>query len=272
LSPALDGDTGVLSAVGRPAPHLSLVRTPPPAVAAEPVSAPVQVQAPEDARPARRVRVLRRPPRRRAPLLLAALALGGVLAWLPGGPGPSTSPEARDHGYDVASDAGLSGSLDDVDARQGITAAEARRRLDDLAASRAARTPLTVVPTQGHLSTCFCMRWGQFHEGIDLAAPLGTPIVAATDGVVLRAGPASGFGNAVWIQDTDGNVEVYGHMRYYDVHAGDVVRAGDPIAKVGSEGQSTGPHLHFEIRQGSTSGRRIDPQQWLADRGVAVTG
>ena len=94
------------------------------------------------------------------------------------------------------------------------------------------------------------MRWGQMHWGIDLAAPLGTPIYAAADGVVLRAGPASGFGNAVYIQDADGNVHIYGHMRYYDVRAGDVVHAGDQIAKVGNQGQSTGPHLHYEIHRG----------------------
>ena len=84
-----------------------------------------------------------------------------------------------------------------------------------------------MLPTHGVLTTCFCMRWGQMHYGIDLAAPLGTPIVAATDGVVLRAGPASGFGNAIYIQDADGNVQVYGHMRYYRVHAGEIVHAGD---------------------------------------------
>ena len=97
------------------------------------------------------------------------------------------------------------------------------------------------------------------HWGIDLAAPLGTPIYAAADGVVLRAGPASGFGNAVYIQDADGNVHIYGHMRYYDVRAGDVVHAGDQIAKVGNQGQSTGPHLHYEIHRGGMDGRRIDP-------------
>jgi murein DD-endopeptidase MepM/ murein hydrolase activator NlpD len=108
------------------------------------------------------------------------------------------------------------------------------------------------------------------HWGIDLAAPLGTPIYAAADGVVLRAGPASGYGNAVYIQDADGNVEIYGHMKYYDVAAGDVVSAGDQIAKVGNQGQSTGPHLHFEIHVGGMSGKPTDPQDWLAERGLSV--
>jgi murein DD-endopeptidase MepM/ murein hydrolase activator NlpD len=114
------------------------------------------------------------------------------------------------------------------------------------------------------------MRWGQMHWGIDLAAPLGTPIYAAVDGVVLRAGPATGFGNAIYIQDADGNVEIYGHMRYYNVQPGQIVHAGDQIAKVGNQGQSTGPHLHFELHRGGMEGRPFDPQPWLAARGVHV--
>jgi murein DD-endopeptidase MepM/ murein hydrolase activator NlpD len=179
--------------------------------------------------------------------------------------------DAADYGLS-ATDANFAGGMDDADARREITAAEAQARLDDLAASRAAREPAFVLPTDGVMTTCFCQRWGQMHWGIDLAAPLGTPILAAADGVVLRAGPATGYGNAIYIQDADGNVEIYGHMRYLYVEAGDVVSAGDLIAKVGSEGQSTGPHLHFEIHLGSMTGRPTDPQAWLADRDITVRG
>ena len=162
--------------------------------------------------------------------------------------------------------------MDDAGARRGITAAEAQARLGELAASRAAREPKTVLPTHGAADHLLLHALGQMHWGIDLAAPLGTPIYAATDGVVLRAGPATGFGNAVYIQDADGNVEIYGHMRYYNVRAGDLVHAGDQIAKVGSEGQSTGPHLHFEIHRGSMTGRPFDPSTWLRQRGITVPG
>ena len=153
-----------------------------------------------------------------------------------------------------ASDYGLGGgrpdvSVDDAGARRGITEAEARARLDELAASRAAREPKTVLPLSGELTTCYCERWGQMHFGLDIAAPLGTPIYSATDGVVLEAGAVSGFGNAVYIQDEDGNVHIYGHMRYYSVEAGQLVHAGDQIATVGNEGFSTGPHLHYEIHR-----------------------
>jgi murein DD-endopeptidase MepM/ murein hydrolase activator NlpD len=65
-------------------------------------------------------------------------------------------------------------------------------------------------------------------------------------------------------------VHVYGHMRYYDVEAGQIVHAGDEIAQIGSEGQSTGPHLHYEIHRGGMDGRRIDPEEYLAERGVEI--
>ena len=222
--------------------------------------------------PGRSRRRLPHPPGRRAPMWFAALVVGALLAAAPslfaGPAGPSAA--ASDYGLGDASQLGLTDETDETGARRSITEAEAQARLGELAASRAARAPKTVLPTQGRLTTCFCMRWGQMHWGIDLAAPLGTPIYAATDGVVLRAGPASGFGNAVYIQDADGNVHIYGHMRYYNVRAGDVVSAGDQIAKVGNQGQSTGPHLHYEIHRGGMQGRRIDPQDWLADHGVQI--
>jgi murein DD-endopeptidase MepM/ murein hydrolase activator NlpD len=217
-------------------------------------------------------RRLPHPPGRRAPLWLAALISGAVLAGAPAVIGSPVGPrgDASDYGLGAASDIMLSGGIDDTDVRRSITEAEAQARLGELAASRAARAPKTVLPTQGRLTTCYCMRWGQMHWGLDLAAPLGTPIYAASDGVVLRAGRASGFGNAVYIQDADGNVHIYGHMRYYDVEAGQIVHAGDQIAKVGNEGYSTGPHLHYEIHRGSIEGRPLNPQTWLADRGVGI--
>jgi murein DD-endopeptidase MepM/ murein hydrolase activator NlpD len=245
-------------------------------------TAPAPLDEPEDGRPRRRrptVTVpakLRRPPSRRAPVLLAAAVLGAVLTGVLGGLGgfgsDAGSPIASGQDYGLGiSDSSFSGGVDDgAGARGEISQAEAQARLSEIAASRAAREPDFVVPTDGRLTTCFCQRWGTMHWGIDLAAPLGTPIYAAADGVVLRAGPATGYGNAVYIQDADGNVEIYGHMKYYDVAAGDVVSAGEQIAKVGSQGQSTGPHLHFEIHVGGMNGKPTDPQDWLAERGLAV--
>jgi murein DD-endopeptidase MepM/ murein hydrolase activator NlpD len=237
-----------------------------------PVARTSDVDLDESAPEAPRRRRLPHPPGRRAPLWFAALVAGALLAAAPsvlGTPAGATSV-ASDYGLAGSSELGLTTEVDDAGVRRSITEAEAQARLGELAASRAARAPKTVLPTQGHLTTCYCMRWGQMHWGIDLAAPLGTPIYAATDGVVVRAGPATGFGNAVYIQDADGNVHIYGHMRYYNVHAGDVVSAGDQIAKVGNQGQSTGPHLHYEIHRGGMQGRPVNPQIWLADHGITV--
>jgi murein DD-endopeptidase MepM/ murein hydrolase activator NlpD len=220
---------------------------------------------------ATRRRRVPQPPGRRAPLWFAALVAGALLAaGLTVFAGPTGGTANSDYGLGADAQLDLTSEVDDAGVRRSITAAEAQARLGELAASRAARAPKTVLPAQGRLTTCYCMRWGQMHWGIDLAAPLGTPIYAATDGVVLRAGPATGFGNAVYIQDADGNVHIYGHMRYYSVHAGDVVHAGDQIAKVGSQGQSTGPHLHYEIHRGGMQGRPMNPQDWLSQHGVEV--
>jgi murein DD-endopeptidase MepM/ murein hydrolase activator NlpD len=125
-----------------------------------------------------------------------------------------------------------------------------------------------VRPGTGTISSCFCSRWGTFHWGVDLAAPYGAPIYAAGDGVVLRAGPATGFGQAVYVQHANGDTTVYGHMEKILVSPGQHVRAGQRIALVGAEGEATGPHLHFEVHQGSEYGTKIDPGPWLAARGV----
>ncbi len=187
-----------------------------------------------------------------------------------GGDAERTDVTAADLGLGTDVGPNFSGGLEDADVRRGITEAEAQARLGELAASRAARAPKTVLPVQGRLTTCYCMRWGQMHYGLDLAAPLGTPIYSAADGVVLKAGRMSGFGNAIFIQDSDGNVHLYGHMRHYNVEAGQIVHAGDQIAKVGNEGYSTGPHLHYEIHRGGENGHPIDPQEYLAERGVHI--
>jgi murein DD-endopeptidase MepM/ murein hydrolase activator NlpD len=135
---------------------------------------------------------------------------------------------------------------------------------------REALRPHWVRPGTGVLTSCFCARWGTFHYGIDLAAPYGSPIYAAGDGVVIKAGPASGFGNWVVIQHANGDVSIYGHMYKYLVREGERVQAGQLIALVGSEGVSTGPHLHFEVHIGGMDGTRVDPVDWLAERGVTV--
>ncbi|MGY1593009.1 peptidoglycan DD-metalloendopeptidase family protein [Geodermatophilus sp. SYSU D00708] len=152
-------------------------------------------------------------------------------------------------------------------------AAQAQAEADRLAAEAAAEAarPKAVLPVAGaRLSSTFGARWGTLHAGIDLAAPMMTPEYAAADGIVLEAGPASGYGNAVYIQHENGDVTVYGHMEQILVTPGQVVRAGDTIALLGNRGQSTGPHLHFEVHVGGVNGQKIDPLPWLRERGVQI--
>lgn len=126
------------------------------------------------------------------------------------------------------------------------------------------------LPNTGPMTSCFCARWGSFHEGIDLGGALGSPILAVGDGTVIAAGPAEGYGNWVVIRHQNGDVSIYGHMRYYYVKVGQTVTAGQEIALVGAEGQATGPHLHLSIRVGGLSGPYVDPVPWLAARGVHI--
>ncbi|MDO5032685.1 M23 family metallopeptidase [Corynebacterium sp.] len=127
-----------------------------------------------------------------------------------------------------------------------------------------------VFPTSGTFTSGFGPRWGSFHNGIDVANPIGTPIYSVMDGEVIEAGPAQGFGHWIRVQHVDGSVAVYGHMPgdQLMVNVGDKVRAGEQISVIGNEGYSTGPHLHFEIHPGG--GNAVDPVQWFAERGISI--
>jgi murein DD-endopeptidase MepM/ murein hydrolase activator NlpD len=124
-----------------------------------------------------------------------------------------------------------------------------------------------VRPTSGRLTSVFGARWGTAHQGIDVAAHIGTPIYAFTDGVVEEAGPASGFGLWVVLRHPDGTQSVYGHVNRMFVQPGQRVQAGDEIAEVGNRGQSTGPHLHLEIWD--AGGTKINPLPWLKKHGIS---
>ncbi|WP_308468460.1 M23 family metallopeptidase [Rathayibacter soli] len=105
-----------------------------------------------------------------------------------------------------------------------------------------------------------------FHTGTDYGAPAGTPILAIAAGRVTAAGPAAGYGNLIVIEHNVGGQVVasaYGHEEHIYVQVGDLVTAGQHIADVGSEGHSTGPHLHFEIRPGGTNATAVDSDAWL---------
>nr|WP_277348415.1 M23 family metallopeptidase [Planctomonas sp. JC2975] len=132
-----------------------------------------------------------------------------------------------------------------------------------------------VDPVKGPITDVFGPRPSQpagspvFHPGVDIGAACMTVIVAAADGTVSFAGPYSGYGNFILIDHGDGVQTAYGHISdgTIMVTPGQQVTAGQPIARVGSTGESTGCHLHIEVR---IDGTAIDPMPFFADRGVTL--
>jgi murein DD-endopeptidase MepM/ murein hydrolase activator NlpD len=133
------------------------------------------------------------------------------------------------------------------------------------AANAARPAPATsgmMMPAQGPITSYFGYRYHpilhftRFHAGVDIGAGWGSPIVAAGDGRVIGAGWGGGFGREVEIAHAGGLTSIYGHMSEIVAQPGSTVRAGQLIGYVGSSGLSTGPHLHFEVRQG---GQPVNP-------------
>lgn len=182
-----------------------------------------------------------------------------------GGAGSGGAPELLPTGHAVdasAEAAKLADSASVTEAREKREADAARKAAEE------ANRPKTCLPAHGTFTSGFGARWGTSHLGIDIANSIGTPIYAASDGTVIEAGPASGFGLWVRVQLSDGTIQVYGHMNSFSVKEGQKVKCGQQIAEIGNRGQSTGPHLHFEVWQNGT--RKIDPRPWLAARGIVI--
>lgn len=121
-----------------------------------------------------------------------------------------------------------------------------------------------ITPASGTISSRFGIRSRDNHKGLDIAAPKGTAIKAAAGGEVIFSGYGtslySGYGNVVVVQSTSSVVILYGHCSELYVKTGESVVQGQVIAAVGSTGQSTGNHLHFEIRY---NGKAIDPKNYV---------
>jgi len=121
-----------------------------------------------------------------------------------------------------------------------------------------------IWPARGTFTSGWGPRWGRMHRGIDVAGPVGTPIVAAADGEVITSGwNSGGYGNWVRIRHPDGSITLYAHNQRNHVRRGQQVRQGQHIADMGSTGFSTGPHVHFEIHR---NGRPTDPMAFLPSR------
>ncbi|WP_326817305.1 M23 family metallopeptidase [Streptomyces sp. NBC_01762] len=118
-------------------------------------------------------------------------------------------------------------------------------------------------------------RWAHKHSGQDFAVPIGTRVEAAHSGVVVKAGPNGGgdgpaYGNAIVIKHSNGMYSQYAHLSQIDVRIGQAVQTGEKIALSGNTGNSSGPHLHFEIRHTANYGSAVNPVMFLQKEGVTV--
>ncbi|RNL72202.1 M23 family metallopeptidase [Streptomyces sp. I6] len=117
--------------------------------------------------------------------------------------------------------------------------------------------------------------WSHKHSGQDFAVPVGTPVKAVSSGVVVKAGPNGGgdgsaYGNAVVIKHANGKYSQYAHLSKINVNVGQTVNTGKLIALSGNTGNSSGPHLHFEIRTTPNYGSALNPANFLRAQGVTI--
>lgn len=113
-------------------------------------------------------------------------------------------------------------------------------------------------------------RWANRHTGQDFAVPIGTPVRAVGAGRVVRVSCGGAFGIEVVVRHSDGYYTQYAHLAAVTVDQGDKVATGQWIGQSGTSGNSTGPHLHFEVRVTPDAGSALDPVPWLAARGAPV--
>ncbi|MFF8869349.1 M23 family metallopeptidase [Streptomyces massasporeus] len=170
-----------------------------------------------------------------------------------------------------------------VKAEKAAKAAAAKKAAEKKAAAKKAAAkkakPSWVDPVKKYsLSASFAQNggmWAHKHSGQDFAVPSGTQVVATHGGTVVKAGgngagDGPAYGNAVVIKHGNGTYSQYAHLSKVTVHVGQIVKTGQEIAKSGNTGNSSGPHLHFEIRTTPNYGSAVDPVKFLRAKGVTV--
>ena len=126
--------------------------------------------------------------------------------------------------------------------------------------------PLWINPIEGIISSPGGLRYNpvtgrrEFHDGIDIAAPIGTPIVAPKDGIVLAVGTSATYGRYLRLGHPDGYISFFAHLYATVAQEGDILRQGERIAYSGNTGRSTGPHLHYGIFR---DGQFVDPINYV---------
>ncbi|MEU3889640.1 M23 family metallopeptidase [Streptomyces sp. NPDC029041] len=170
-----------------------------------------------------------------------------------------------------------------VKAEKAAKAAAAKKTAEKKAAAKKAAAkkakPSWVDPVKKYtLSASFAQNggmWAHKHSGQDFAVPSGTQVVATHGGTVVKAGgngagDGPAYGNAVVIKHGNGTYSQYAHLSKVEVRVGQIVKTGQEIAKSGNTGNSSGPHLHFEIRTTPNYGSAVDPVKFLRAKGVTV--
>ncbi|MER5508942.1 M23 family metallopeptidase [Streptomyces sp. NPDC002766] len=237
--------------------------------------------------------------RTRAAVLAAGFGMSAVL-----GAGVAVAADATSAGTSASASASVSGVASAVEAQaaaqakaaKATAAAKAKAAAAKKAAAKAAakkaaakkkaaaeaaakKAASWVHPVRKYtLSAKFAQAggmWQSTHSGQDFAVPSGTEVFAAHGGTVVKAGSngagdGPAYGNAIVIRHGNGTYSQYAHLSRIDVRVGQVVRTGQHIALSGNTGNSSGPHLHFEIRKTPNYGSAIDPVAFLRSKGLGV--
>ncbi|MFF3316461.1 M23 family metallopeptidase [Streptomyces sp. NPDC003035] len=164
-------------------------------------------------------------------------------------------------------------------AKQAAAKKAAAAKAAKAAPVAAKKNPAWVKPVGGYTLTASYNQggamWASKHSGQDFAVPVGTPVKAAGAGTVVKAGPNGGgdgpaYGNAIVVKHANGKYSQYAHLSKINVHLGQKVAAGQKIAASGNTGNSSGPHLHFEIRTTPNYGSSLNPAAFLRSVGVTI--
>jgi murein DD-endopeptidase MepM/ murein hydrolase activator NlpD len=208
----------------------------------------------------------------------ASVALGaGVAAAADAAPTASTAVQAQSV---VQAKAAKTTTVEQAKAQAAKKAAAKKAAAKKAAAKKAAKKKVSWIdPVRKYTLTATFDQaggmWQAKHSGQDFAVPTGTKVMAAHGGTVVKAGgngagDGPAYGNAIVIKHGSGTYSQYAHLSRIDVRVGQIVKTGQRIALSGNTGNTTGPHLHFEIRTTANYGSAIDPVKFLHAKGVHV--
>lgn len=225
-----------------------------------------------------------------ARVTVVALAAAGLGATMVTGAGSAFAAEGKAAAAPVAVTASAAVAAQ-ADAQAHVAAQVKAAAAKATAAKKAAAVKVTVKPVAAKKAAAWVKpvaaytlsasynqggaMWAHKHSGQDFAVPVGTPVKAAGTGTVVKAYPNGGgdgpaYGNAIVVKHANGTYSQYAHLSKIKVHIGQKVLVGQQIALSGNTGNSSGPHLHFEIRTTPNYGSAVNPAAFLRSHGVSI--